>query len=502
MVFELLSDVGTTTWLAVLFVLVLSWYWTASQSKNLPPSPGIALPFIGHMYLLEKNPRKQFERWVKRFGPAFSLRFGMNQVVVLNTYDVLKEALVKQGDHFSDRPTNGFAAANIPDHTKGVIFSSGANWKEQRTASLAILRTFGMGKNILAEKISVEVSKYIEALSESGGKPTDIRTLTNVSVSNIICSIIFGKRYEFDDPKFIELINALNLTVSSVSGTSLLHFIPALRLLPFDPLKSKQLIANLSATQIFAQKMIDEIKHDSTNSENFIAAYISEMKDKEKRGESTLLDETNLARVIDNLFAAGTETTSTTILWSLLFVLHNPEVQKKIYQEILEQVGVNRAPTIQDRPKLKYLTAFIMETQRIASIVPYSLIHFCNQDATVAGYTIPKGTQILPNLDAVLMDEKIWGDPRNFRPERFLDEQGNIKNREELIPFSIGRRICLGESLAKMELFLYLSSLFQRFEILPAKDNSIPPMKETFGVVVSPPPYEIRCVERQADVKK
>ncbi|XP_059157602.1 cytochrome P450 2C70-like [Physella acuta] len=184
MVFELLSDVGTTTWLAVLLVLVLSWYWTASQSKNLPPSPGIALPFIGHMYLLEKNPRKQFERWVKRFGPAFSLRFGMNQVVVLNTYDVLKEALVKQGDHFSDRPTTGFVAANLSFHSKGVIFSSGANWKEQRTTSLAILRTFGMGKNILADKISFEVSKYIEALSESGGKPTDIRTLTNISFSN------------------------------------------------------------------------------------------------------------------------------------------------------------------------------------------------------------------------------------------------------------------------------------------------------------------------------
>ncbi|XP_059157598.1 cytochrome P450 2U1-like [Physella acuta] len=450
MVFELLSDVGTTTWLTVLLVLVLSWYWTASQSKNLPPSPGIALPFIGHMYLLEKNPRKQFERWVKRFGPAFSLRFGMNQVVVLNTYDVLKEALVKQGDHFSDRPRTGFIAANK-------------------------LRQ---------------------------GKPTDIRTLTNISVSNVICSIIFGKRFEFDDPKFIELIKALNLAIASISGTSLLNFLPALRLLPFDPFKSKQLIARLTATQNFAKKMIDEIKHDSTNTDNFIAAYFSEMKEKEKRGESTLLDETNLVRVIDNLFAAGTETTSTTILWSLLFVLHNTEVQKKIYQEILEQVGVNRAPTIKDRPKLKYLTAFIMETQRMASLVPFSLIHVCNQDATVAGYTIPKGTQIIPNLDAVLMDEKIWGDPRNFRPERFLDEQGNIKNREEFIPFSIGRRICLGESLAKMELFLYLSSLFQHFEILPAKDNSIPLIKETFAIVVSLEPFEIRCVERHLNVNK
>ena len=92
--------------------------------------------------------------------------------------------------------------------------------------------------------------------------------------------------------------------------------------------------------------------------------------------------------------------------------------------------------------------------------------------------------------------KKIWGDPENFRPERFLDEHGNIIKREELIPFSIGRRICLGESLAKMELFLYLATLFQKFEFLPASPDKVPPLTAPWGAVITPELSEFRCVER------
>ncbi|KAK6965386.1 cytochrome P450 2U1-like isoform X2 [Biomphalaria glabrata] len=184
-------------------------------------------------------------------------------------------------------------------------------------------------------------------------------------------------------------------------------------------------------------------------------------------------------------------------MWCLLYMLYYPEVQQKIYKEIVEQIGTERPPNITDKSNLKYLTAVIMEVQRKASIVPLSLPHLCNKDTTLAGYNIPKGTIVMPNLDAIHSSKEIWGDPENFRPERFLDAKGNIIKKEELMPFSIGRRICLGESLAKMELFLYLSTLFQKFEFLSASPDKVPPLQDTWGLVAAPEHFEIRCVERE-----
>ena len=221
-----------------------------------------------------------------------------------------------------------------------------------------------------------------------------------------------------------------------------------------------------------------------------------------KRGIKNELSEETLPRCIEELFSAGSASVSATISWCLLYALHYPEKQENVYQEIIDEVGNNRTPTLLDKPKLKYLNAFIMETQRLASIVPLNVTHQCTADTTIHGYFIPKGIHIIPSLDSVLHDEKIWGDPQNFRPERFLDDQGNLKTEEHLIPFSIGRRLCLGESLAKMELFLFISSVFQRFKCLTKDASKIPPLKEVFGITTPPESYEIRFLERAVEFKK
>ncbi|XP_059152532.1 cytochrome P450 2U1-like [Physella acuta] len=492
-----LMILGTTSWLLALSFAVAFYFWltTKKDVPKLPPTPGISLPYLGHLYLLQKNPRQQFLRFAKTLGPVFRLQMGNFTVIVLNTYDVLTEALVKQADFFSHRPKIDLLVQHFPHMLDGIIMSSGPNWKQQRTTSLAILRSFGMGKNILAEKISEEVSAYVKELTKSKGKPTNIKTLTNMSVSNVICSIIFGHRFEITDPTFLNMIHLFDKMVEQGSGANAFIVLPILRYIPFDPFGFRKFGSVLNRIRTTVSKIVGSVRNNG-DKDNFIAAYVEEMKKAEHLGESTYLDEANLLGCIENLFVAGTETTSTTILCSLLYVLHNPKTQVKIFSEIMEHIGTDRVPNIQDKPRLKYLNAFIMEIQRITSLVPFSAPHMCCEDTILMGFNIQKGTQILINLDSVLRDEKIWGDPENFRPERFLDEQGNLIKREELIPFSMGRRICLGESLAKMELFLFLSSMFQRFEFLPVDQDHLPTLKEILGGTAAPVPYEIRCVTR------
>ncbi|KAH9514138.1 cytochrome P450 2 sub U member 1 [Bulinus truncatus] len=495
--FILSFDASTCCAVLALALTLLMSLRIHGRPKNLPPLPGVALPFIGHTYLLKKNPRRQIKQWADKHD-VFTLQMGSQNNVFINSLEAMKEAFIKKADCFSDRNEYFFLARHFSHATKGLIFSSGDNWKSQRSHSLSILRKFGMGKNTLAEKIMEEVSCFTEELARKNGQPSDIGHLTYASVSNVICSLIYGRRFEFDDPKFIQMMQILNELTRCNIGTSILNVIPELFYLPIDIFQGKAIINAYSQLREFTRQMIAKIRSEFEGNSlaNYISAYSDAMRKELHSLQTTYLDEINLARNIEELFLGGTETTSATILWCLLYALNFPDVQKKIFNDIANYVGTERLPNIDDKPKLKYLTAFIMEVQRISSIVPLSIPHLCNADSTVAGYFIPKGSVVMPNLDAVLRSKEIWGDPETFRPERFLDEQGDIIRREEFIPFSIGRRRCLGESLAKMELFLYLSTLFQRFEFVPASPDKFPHLNDTFGGVAAPESFEIRCVER------
>ncbi|XP_059142045.1 cytochrome P450 2U1-like [Physella acuta] len=354
-----------------------------------------------------------------------------------------------------------------------------------------------MGKNILAEKISEEVFVYLKELSLLKAELSDIKSLTNMSVSNIICSVIFGQRFQFDDQQFKKIIGLFGILSEYSDVFNIVNIIPSLIYLPFDFFGAKKALNATNELQRNSELMVEKIGKELNpeNVDNFIVAYIQAMKKKEKSGQPTHLSYENLARCIDDLFVAGTETTSTTILWCLLYSIHHPDLQEKVYQEILEKVGTERAPNMMDKQNLKYLIAFIMETQRIASLFPFTL-YDCLADTKFETYTIPKGTKIISNLDSVLRSKNIWGDPEIFRPERFIDGDGNLQIPDEFIPFSMGRRACLGESLAKMELYLYMASLFQKFKFLPEDENNLPSLQGTVGITSSPFPYRLRATER------
>ncbi|CAG5115333.1 unnamed protein product [Candidula unifasciata] len=489
-----------TTWILATVVILVIYLWLQRPDPRLPPSPVRPLPLVGHLFSMARDTRPQYAEWRKRVGDIYSLYMGNTLLVVLNGYDVIKEALVKKADVFSDRPPLFVdAATGLPE--KGVIFASGKLWKEQRSVCLSILRAFGMGKNVLSERIQEEVDCYCDFLAGLKGKSTDIGVFTNISTSNVICSILLGRRFDYDDKTFQDLIHKMTQLISEQETVSIINFMPWLKIFPGDIFKAKTLrISNMAIIGMLS-KVLDEKKRtvgESTDVYNLIDAYIVERNKKIQAGISTTLNDQNLLKIMNDLFGAGTETTSTTIRWCILYILNNPSVQDKVYDEIKENVGTDRTVTIQDKSHLTYLNAVIMETQRLASIIPMSVPHIVSEKVTLRGYTLPKGTWILPNLDSVLHDKAIWGeDAMSFRPERFIDNDGKLKNPEQFIPFSIGRRVCLGESMAKSELFLFLSNMFQRFQFLPSNPNCIPPPAHKNGIVITPQPYEVRIMERK-----
>lgn len=200
-----------------------------------------------------------------------------------------------------------------------------------------------------------------------------------------------------------------------------------------------------------------------------------------------------------DLFLAGTDTTSTTIRWGLIFLIQNPDVQERCHEEIVRVLGYDRLPSMDDRDKLPYTYATVHEIQRYANIVPLGVTHETIRPTKLRGYDIPQGTVFLTNVTAIFSNKEHWKHPDSFNPENFLDENGHFSKPECFIPFSLGPRVCLGETLARTELFLYITSLLQRIHFSWPADPQPLDMDGIMGIVRLPQTFNIICCSRDTE---
>ncbi|RUS89665.1 hypothetical protein EGW08_002586 [Elysia chlorotica] len=403
---------------ALIVTLVLkSWGQTPA---NLPPFPGRRVPIFGHLLVLGSEAREKLLEIRKTTGDIFSMYFGGTLIIVLSGLDVLKEALVKQGDVFVDRPVGGFSRTLKIQN--GIIGTSGSIWKENRFATFHILKGFGLGKDVMSQKIVEEINLYLKYLEGLSGEATNVQDITTCAASNVTCKIVFGKRFEYDDTKFIGLLLSLNEYMTLIGGGNFHTLFPFVKYLPGDLSKTKRLVQldrEISGEMRHFIKEIREQERDGLASSNLVTSYIERMEEKQKSAEHTELSLYHLDRIAFDLFVGGTETSSTTLLWFYLYMIHFPDIQEKVYEEIVREIGTDRCPTGQDKVGLPYTNAVIYETQRLASISPLGVIHRCNKETTIAGYTIPKDVPIITHLDAVMRDDKIWGDANVFDQRDF-----------------------------------------------------------------------------------
>ncbi|XP_067866204.1 cytochrome P450 2D17-like [Heterodontus francisci] len=478
------------------FALVFDFMKRRKNCQNYPPGPW-GLPFIGNVLQVDlNNPHLSFAKLWKKYGNVVSVQFGWTNMVILNGYETLKEALVKKSEDFADRPHFPIFENQIKRIGAGIVLAKyGPWWREQRKFSLSTLRTFGLGKKSLEMRIVEEAGFLNKAFEDERGLPFDPHFIINCATSNIICSITFGERFEYQDKKFLGFLQILeeSFVLEGAFWGQLVNTFPFIRRLPGP---HNKIFENQEKTIHFLQEIVSDHKKlwDPNEPRDFIDAFLAE-QEKMKHVPKTSFLESNLLGTVSDLFAAGTETTSTTLRWALLFMMLHPHLQSKVHEEIDRVVGKERKPMLEDREEMPYTNAVIHEIQRFGNIVPISLPHQTYRDTEVMGYTIPKGTMIIPNLSSTLFDENIWSTPHQFNPGHFLNSEGKFVKPEAFIPFSAGRRVCLGEQLAKAELFLFFTSMFQHFTFLLPENEPRPSYTEAkYGITLSPLPYRL-CVK-------
>ena len=305
---------------------------------------------------------------------------------------------------------------------------------------------------------------------------------------------MFGSRYDVNEEEFQRLIQFPSLMTRALNNAGLLSFMPWLRFFPNESVSLGK--RAISLRDPILRKKVEEHKRtfDPDNTRDLTDALLSEMFKEEKcaGNATTVLDESRLEMILSDLVIGGEETTTTTLLWSFVYLAAWPEVQKKISEE-MKQVLDGRKPCLNDRGTLHFLEATINEASRLASIVPLGLPHKTTRDTVVGGWSIPQNTQVLFNHWAFHHDERHWKNPDTFIPERWLDEEGRLIPGAKLsyLPFGAGRRVCLGESLAKMELFLILSNILYRYEIQKAPNCNPADIEGRMNIIHSPIPFQV-----------
>ncbi|XP_039192299.1 cytochrome P450 2C31-like isoform X2 [Crotalus tigris] len=426
--------------LALLILLFLKQLWTR---RHLPPGP-LALPLIGTVWTdgfwLHED---YYLKHVKRYGNVHSMWLGPYLIVVLSGFKTVKEGMTSFQEEFADRPNDPFS----------------------------------------------------DILGKEKGQPFDPSLLVLNAVCNVICALSCGHQFAPEDENFQKLTQALNIFFNFTGG--FYHVIYDLLpwLMNYLPGPHKKALASVDLILTFAKQEIEKHKesHCLHEPQDFIDYYLLQME-KSRNDPKSTYNEENLAQCIFDFFAAGTETSFATLKWALLLLTNHPDIQEKVQKEIEDVFGLSGSISYQDRKKLPYTNAVIHEMQRVKYILLFGLPRQSTKDVKMRGYHIPKGSFIIPDLRSVLLDPGQWETPEEFNPNHFLDKDRRFMEREEFLPFGIGQRACVGEQLARVEIFIFLTSLLRAFSFrLPegVKElNEAPVVNAT----IHPHPYKLCAI--------
>ncbi|NP_999598.1 steroid 21-hydroxylase precursor [Sus scrofa] len=478
-------------WLLLLLTLLagarLLWGQWKLRNLHLPP----LVP--GFLHLLQPNLPIYLLGLTQRLGPIYRLRLGLQDVVVLNSKRTIEEALVRKWVDFAGRPqipSYKLASQHCPDISLGdySLF-----WKAHKKLTRSAL-LLGV-RSSMEPRVEQLTQEFCERMRAQAGTPVTIQKEFSVLTCSIICCLTFGDKED-------TLVHALHDCVQDLMKTwehwsiQILDMVPFLRFFPSPGLRRlKQAIENRDH---LVEKQLRRHK------ESMVAGQWRDMLDymlqeagrqRVEEGQGQLLEGHVHMSVVD-LFIGGTETTANTLSWAVVYLLHHPEIQWRLQEELDRELGPGAAGSrvpYKDRARLPLLNATIAEVLRLRPVVPLALPHRATRPSSIFGYDIPEGTVVIPNLQGAHLDETVWEQPHEFRPDRFLAPGAN----PSALAFGCGARVCLGEPLARLELFVVLVQLLQAFTLLPP-EGALPSLQPHphSGINLKVQPFQVRLQPR------
>ncbi|XP_022081406.1 cytochrome P450 2D9-like [Acanthaster planci] len=509
-VIAVLTSAGNSSSVVFLLCLVATFLVTALVWRHLtywrkytfPPGPR-GWPLIGNSPLIAPDSGQtnaNITRIGKQYHPdMFTLTLYLGKrMLILNSYESIKDAFVKQSALVSDRPSVWpFTYINENHRNVGVFLEPYTEtWKREKKYMVRTVRQFGYGTSGSEDVILREANHLVELFKKRGGEPFEPGRPLSLCFLNATFSMILNTTYEEDDEEFATILDYI-----------LQWYVEIFKLYNVEPLlplydrlglnsrlrKGKMMTKELLA---FIQKHVDYHKAtlDPDNPRDMIDSCLIELAKGDPNSDLREFTNEKFLWMLWFFIPDQGDTASGLFLFLLLATALHPEVQQRVFQEIQDVIG-DRPPSLKDKENMPYTEAVILETLRMDTTFWLLVPHFTADDVEILGFKIPKDTTVIPNIYAVHFDPELWDDPEDFKPERFIDKHGRINRPDYFMPYSTGRRSCVGEQLSQKQFFLFYITLIQKFKFKLPDGDPIPKL-ESQWLWVSPPYFRLQATTR------
>ncbi|OXA39192.1 Methyl farnesoate epoxidase [Folsomia candida] len=352
-------------------------------------------------------------------------------------------------------------------------------------------------QSVIEAEICDLVTEFRTEIKSSNGTLT-IRTTFILSVLNVLWCMIAGVRYAHDDPKLVKMLEKNFGMTKAQTFIDPVHSFPFLKKVFPKFLKTDYVSKVFEESHQYSQSLINERKMEGAylqEPQNYIDCFLKKIEESKNDAKSVYTTE-NLQMMIEDFMQTGSTTSVGTLNYGVLFLTLNPKVQQRCQAEIDAVVPRHLVPTLDDIEKMPYFQATILETHRLGNIVPIPIPRVAPTNWTLRGYTIPKDTIIISNHYSVHMDEEYWGDPKTFRPDRFINDKGEFVQDKHVCQFGFGKRYCIGVTLTNSVIPIYIATLLQNFNFSVLPGTSPPTTDPELGVSLSPQEFSVHVTAR------
>ncbi|KAF3442185.1 hypothetical protein FNV43_RR16101 [Rhamnella rubrinervis] len=436
---------------AIIIIILIAYNLYHRLRFKLPPGPR-PWPIVGNLYDIKPVRFRCFADWAQAYGPIISVWFGSTLNVIVSNTELAKEVLKERDQQLADRHRSRSAAKFSRDGQDLIWADYGPHYVKVR--KVCTLELFSPKRLEALRPIREdEVTAMVESIfndctsSENKGKSLMVKKYLGAVAFNNITRLAFGKRFVnaegIMDEQGVEfkaiVANGLKLGAS----LSMAEHIPWLRWM--YPLEEDAFAKHGARRDRLTRAIMEEHTQARNKSggakQHFVDALLT-LQDKYDLSEDTIIG------LLWDMITAGMDTTAISVEWAMAELIKNPRVQLKAQEELDRVIGLERVMTESDFSNLPYLQCVAKEALRLHPPTPLMLPHRANSSVKVGGYDVPKGSNVHVNVWAVARDPSVWKNPNDFRPERFLEEDVDMKGHDfRLLPFGAGRRVCPGAQL-------------------------------------------------------
>ncbi|KAK7497845.1 hypothetical protein BaRGS_00010979 [Batillaria attramentaria] len=497
--------------------LLLAIVTKSAAPRKLPPGPkGLHSLRLLLRAALSGTLHLEAEKWSKQYGDLVLIQTPAQNLVFLNSSRLIRRVYAEKGREgvTNDRPKT-FSGWWAMYGNNDIILGSptSTHWARLRKLFHSSIRFYGDGVERFESTVQVELRRLIDRLGAMTTVDSRERTpasvevdLSNLMSYSLLC--VLGVLLTGDCPEpdsdLVHRIKQFDHDANTLFNPSVDGVLTAFPFLRFLPCYYGHVVRDVTSSR---QRLLDTLftEAKASHAPGHPRGIVDILFDEQLKPDGHWLSDQHIQCVIMDTVITAYLTSRETLLDLFLYLLHFPEVMRRIQKEVDHAIG-QRMPRIEDRGNLPYTEAAILEVLRHSSFIPLGIPHECRDDVTVDDVHISKGSMLFANTWVCHHDPEVWGDPGIFRPERFLDDvTGQVLPathplRQNLLSFGAGKRSCPGENFARTRVFLYVTTLLQKFDILPPAEHELLPLERgswNSGAMLNLKPYHCVFQERR-----